>query len=230
MAMGHDTDAYTGYLRILNNTLIAGGTVGTANAFTVTGVCENNVQDVLIQNNLVTGFGASDGRRNISLDHSMSSLDIDYNVWDSDGDYHYNGTTDDNLTDWKSTVSDEANSAEYTPTFQSAADFHLDTSDTCAQEQGVSMATYIDDDIDGDLRPQGSLWDIGADEYESGYSPPDGACCTVESCAVTTEAACTGGSIWQGADTACSPNPCIGDTEPLGGEFAGVTLEGITKE
>ncbi len=36
---------------------------------------------------------------------------------------------------------------------------------------------------------------------------PTGACCVSTTCTITTAEACAG--TWQGADTACSPNPCV---------------------
>lgn len=42
--------------------------------------------------------------------------------------------------------------------------------------------------------------------------PPTGACCIGEDCTITTEAECAG--IWQGPETVCDPNPCLG--EPTG--------------
>jgi hypothetical protein len=42
-------------------------------------------------------------------------------------------------------------------------------------------------------------------------APTTGACCQLDgTCAVTTQALCTGGAIWRGAGTNCSPNLCPG--------------------
>ena len=44
-------------------------------------------------------------------------------------------------------------------------DFHLAAGDTEAMDLGTTLDAYFIADIDGDSRPQGSAWDIGADEY-----------------------------------------------------------------
>jgi len=132
------------------------------------------------------------------------------------------------LSAWQSGSSLDGSSDDCTPTFVSASDYHLQTSDSCAQEAGVSMSGYITEDYDGDSRPQGSLWDIGADEYESGYSPPTGACCDL-GCSETLESAC--GGIWEGPDTTCDPDPCAPpEGDAVDGFAEGVTLSGVSKD
>lgn len=42
-------------------------------------------------------------------------------------------------------------------------DFHLDSSDTAAKDQGYDLSAIFTTDIDGDTRS--GTWDIGADEY-----------------------------------------------------------------
>ncbi|MGO8697805.1 MAG: LamG-like jellyroll fold domain-containing protein [Limisphaerales bacterium] len=54
----------------------------------------------------------------------------------------------------------------------STSDFHLASNDTAAKDQGVNLSAdpniAFNTDIDGQPRPYGPAWDIGADEYNSG--------------------------------------------------------------
>jgi len=50
-------------------------------------------------------------------------------------------------------------------------DFHLAAADTSARDAGVSLLSEFADDIDSDSRPQGSAWDIGADEGGDNTAP-----------------------------------------------------------
>ena len=62
----------------------------------------------------------------------------------------------------------------FVSTTTDSEDFHLASVDTDAIDLGTSLSGDFTDDIDGDTRPQGSAWDMGADEYVSGvtYCPP----------------------------------------------------------
>src|SRR5262249_31151249 len=61
------------------------------------------------------------------------------------------------------------------PTYVSAAsgNYHLLGTDSCARDGGFTLAGVVDTDIDGERRPGGASWDMGADEVVlSGTSAP----------------------------------------------------------
>ena len=185
--------------------------------------------DVRIYNNIISGLET--GERAVTISETWpGTLEMDYNVYESVDNWANNGTEYNTLADWRTAIGDEANSDTCAPTFLASRDFHLDTTDTCAQDTGTSLAADFTDDFDGTERPQNVVWDIGMGEYASGYTAPDGACCTGESCSITIEASCDGG-VWQGAATICSPNPCSVVDPPSGVPFSdGVSLVGVKKD
>ncbi len=115
---------------------------------------------------------------------------------------------------WKQTADAVAVTWEDVPEYSSTGSntfqvaFHSDGSIrmtwlgiTCGDAiVGVSNGTGVEDDFtESDL----SAYMICAE-------PAVGACCTGDVCAELTEADCAGtGGTWQGAETSCTPNPCI---------------------
>jgi len=182
----------------------------------------------IVKNNLFIGEGVR--LRGVNID-SVYDFDSDYNIWDFSGDtdFTWYGSTYDTLPLFSANSGSDANSKgdgqnSCSPTFVNLPiDMHLTTGDTCAQEEGTSVSGYLTDDYDFDARPQSTFWDVGADEYASGYTP-EGACCTGGVCSITTEAACSGG-IWQGSGTDCDPDPCA-SPGGLAGFAEGVGLSG----
>jgi hypothetical protein len=56
------------------------------------------------------------------------------------------------------------------------------------------------------------------DKTTAPVATPSGACCNVSGgCSITTQASC--GGTWQGANTACAPNPCASMTS---GQISGI--------
>jgi hypothetical protein len=128
-------------------------------------------QSFVVRNNI---FGA-DGADFVSADYKPSSWLSDHNVFTGKHDtspYYWNGTSYSTLADWRSVTNGDANSKECTPSFigGSSNDLHLDPTDTCARDSGSTIASF-DRDYDGDPRPIGAAWDIGADEAQEASTP-----------------------------------------------------------
>ncbi|MCP4204692.1 MAG: discoidin domain-containing protein [bacterium] len=124
-----------------------------------------------IRNNIFSGHGPFD--LNLRTDYAPSNWISDFNVLDADGLYSWNNGPQTSLSQWRSNSGGDTSSAECDPLYANEAveDFHLLTADTCAQNQGMALPA-INRDIDGDPRPQGAAFEIGADEISTGNSPP----------------------------------------------------------
>ncbi len=83
----------------------------------------------------------------------------------------YNATDCNALSDWQTNASLDANSISSDPLFVASADFHLQGSSPCINAgTNAGIAT----DLDGNPRPEpsGTLYDIGAYEYQAAPAPP----------------------------------------------------------
>jgi len=117
------------------------------------------------------------------------------------------------------TTLDATATASATHPFQNAdgtatANYRLFSTNTNCQNNGTNVNSYSTDVADS-TRVVATTIDRGAHERQSAATPT-GACCTPAvagygygTCAITTQAACTGGGkTYEGDDTVCSPNPC----------------------
>lgn len=64
----------------------------------------------------------------------------------------------------------EANGVNSDPLFVGGGDYSL-TASSPAKDVGADLSAYYTDDIDGTSRPQNSVYDIGAYEYDAGAPP-----------------------------------------------------------
>ncbi len=176
----YPVEAVPGTIRLLGNSCY--GPI-TLNAAVLIGHHQGNNQattqnDFVVRNNIVGGI--TSGVANLATTYAPSNFDIGTNVWDADGGYRWNEGTNIqlNFADWQ-TQSGDSGSSECSPTLLFTdgnytngdprplnGDLHLHPADTCAQNQGSYLSAYAhaDVDFDGDDRPTGSGFEIGADE------------------------------------------------------------------
>ena len=129
---------------------------------------------VYAYNNSCVGVGPAATAKGISASGSVvfyakNNISID-STDPYVGSFHTDSTN--NLSDTGDAPGSNPKNAE--PTFVNKAgnDYHLALSDTGAKDQGTSLSSdaYLpfSVDIEGQSRPFGSAWDIGADEYQTG--------------------------------------------------------------
>ena len=108
---------------------------------------------------------------------SIDELHANNNIWyNAQGVKFRISPTDRTLTEWQTYSGEESNSIEADPIFVNVgSDFHL-TQDSPAIDVGLNVGVNLD--LDGNSRPNGNGYDIGA--YESGYNndPPPLEQCT----------------------------------------------------
>lgn len=167
---GNDTTNFSGTYEFVGNTIWgdfsgAGDIVEFADNYTYNA-------DVVWKNNIIAGTTGASGE-NIRFDFADSNFTGGNNVYDDTEDYVWQGVSKTTVGDWNTSSGDSG--TECDPTFinPSNGNAHLDSSDTCAQDTGANVSGYITTDFDDDARPQGSGWDIGADEV-LGDAPSSG--------------------------------------------------------
>lgn len=179
--------------------------------------------NITINNNIVNGITTA-GVDNIKTKYAPTTFTSNFNVFDSDGDYEFNGTNYTTLAAWVSGQSQDANSTEAcTPTFVNTAsgDYHLTSGDTCAKGAGSTTLT-----VDIDDQTRGTPDDIGADDEgavtgcSTNADCDDMNVCTDDTCTATVcgnvnnTASCDDSDLCNGTDTCASGvcahtgNPC----------------------
>jgi len=82
----------------------------------------------------------------------------------------YYGSAQTMFSDWKTTVSEDANSISQNPRFSSSSDLHIDNSSPCQKK--ADNSTGISNDFDVTDSRDASTPDIGADENTNDPPPP----------------------------------------------------------
>ncbi len=149
----------------------------------------SGTKSLTIYNNILYNFKGSGTGHAINSDmigaaYNNTIYNCDYGIYTTKSIIAKNNIVQNSTTGYSGTfdassvnnISQDATSPNAsfrnkTVTFVNAAgnDFHLGTSDTSAMDAGVSLSAdpvfAFNTDIDGQSRPYGITWDIGADEY-----------------------------------------------------------------
>lgn len=118
--------------------------------------------NVIIRNNII----ASNGRYGI-FKHSTTPLSISYNnVWNNEQGAYYEG--DGGVNPF--TPNPGTGEISEDPLFFGGGDYHLTFTSPCI-DAGTDVGVYVD--MDGDVRPFGAGFDMGADEFVLSYIEVD---------------------------------------------------------
>ena len=129
---------------------------------------ENRFKRLRLRNNIFKGIAPGD--INILADYELEFFDSDFNIFDADAHFKLAGSEVFTLPDWRVLSGGDSSSLACSPAFRSPPfDLRLAGSDHCALDRGSSMTYLTSCDIEGDGRPYGPSWDIGADEWNGGF-------------------------------------------------------------
>jgi hypothetical protein len=146
-------------VEIKNNIFHNTNTTGSGTAAIFIESFNGDSTDVVIDRNAFYetygGDGRGDGKDGV---HFEGTAYVSPSAWDT-----FAGTTN---------YACQTSFVTYTEGAANNGDYHLQSSDTCALDvldsTGNGMSSYFTFDKDDKLRPQNSLWNIGAYEYTSG--------------------------------------------------------------
>ncbi len=151
---------------VMNNTIV-NNNYGVA--------CEGYGDGVLVKNNII-----SESTTAAIAHYELSPMVYDYNLYYGNANMAlvisvpYALTTYSTFNDWQALGFDE-HSLEGDPSLDS--DYHLQDGSP-AIDAGLDVSDWIENDIDGNDRPWGDAWDIGADEYQYLIAPTNPALVT----------------------------------------------------
>ncbi len=161
---------YSNDIRVYNNTIVGfdkglkvvGGKDDLGDAYSY------QLRDVLVKNNLFSEIGDAQLKfeRSVFGTSLPEGWESDYNVYGHADRFRWKGLKA--LSKWRSKTGQDANSVLRSAEFVSGDSlYHLSNTDVHAVESGVTLAEVLED-IDGDSRPNGLLYDAGADERMGG--------------------------------------------------------------